>query len=275
MANTPSFTDTIQQFKQALPAGAKGTYIRRGIVNGVTYFSVIDMVDYLMGYGNKTEANSYWRFVRSNLEKEGFELRRNSTKLKLLSEDGKRYKTECFCLQDSLRIIMSIPSKKVEPLKRFMAKVTEERMAEELNPELAIERGMRGFKAQGKSDEWVEQRVSGICSRKTFTDALDGAGVTGSGYGRCTNAAYVALTGKTSEGLKKELAGKGRFERANVRDHMSILQLRLTEINELMGAKDIKDTEAKGEGQCVNVCKNVGKELSGLWDRASSNIQIE
>lgn len=107
MAITP--TSIIQKFKQELPKGAKGTYIRRGIVDNVAYFSVIDMVDYLMGYGDKTKAKNYWMDLKVKISKDEphFQLAEISRRLKLLAEDGKRRKTECFCLQDSLRIIMS------------------------------------------------------------------------------------------------------------------------------------------------------------------------
>jgi hypothetical protein len=84
--------------------------IRRGIVDGRVYFSIIDIVNFLMGYGDKTEAKNYWMFVKSNLESEGCQLVRNSNQLKLTAQDGKKRKTECFCLEDCLRVVMSIPS---------------------------------------------------------------------------------------------------------------------------------------------------------------------
>lgn len=264
MSVSKGFFDQLQDKKNSIPSNSKKTFIRRALVNGVLYFSIIDAVDYLMGYGDKTDANNYWRFVRSNLESEGFEVRRKSTKLKLLAEDGKRRETECFCFQDILRIIMSIPSKRVEPFKRFMAKVAEERFAEELNPDLIIDRAMEGYRKINSKEGWAEERAKGRVTRNEATRVYVEHGVRGEDIGLLTSDSHKGMTGMSVKQHKKMLGIKD-----TPRNHMTETELAATRLVELLGIDEIKAKDAQGTWACRKICLDAGKQVAPIWD----NIQ--
>lgn len=158
--NSPAVTlDTI---------GGGQTEIRRIFHNDEWWFAVVDVVAALT---ESAKPRDYWyRLKKPEKESSGIELSTVCRHLKLSSSDGKKYKTECANLEGIFRIIQSIPSKKAEPFKQWLAKVGHERIKETENPELAAERIRAVYKAQGYSDDWIEMRMQSIAIRSELTN---------------------------------------------------------------------------------------------------------
>lgn len=195
------------------------------------YFSVVDVVAALTEQTELRKASTYWSVLKKRLKDEGAdELLTNCKQLKMKSpKDGKRYKTDVATTEQLLRIIQSIPSKKAEPFKMWLAMVGRERIEEIIDPELTIERALSTYAQKGYSPEWINQRLQTIRARKELTDAWDAHGVKkGHEYAILTDEVTKAWSGmntrqyKNLKGLKKE----------NLRDNMSTLELALNMLAE-------------------------------------------
>src|SRR3989344_4753008 len=121
------------------------------------FFSVVDVVEVLT---DSTIPRRYWADLKAKLKEEGFELYDKIVQLKLISADGKYYETDCANTESLFRIIQSIPSKKAEPFKLWLAQVGYERVPEIENPELSQQRMKELYKAKGYSDDWIEKKDS-------------------------------------------------------------------------------------------------------------------
>lgn len=119
---------------------------------------------------DSTIPRRYWSDLKTKLREEGFESYDFIVQLKLKSGDGKDYLTDCADTEGIFRIIQSIPSKKAEPFKRWLAKVGYERVQEIENPELAQERMKQLYQQKGYSKDWIEKRLRGIAIRQELTD---------------------------------------------------------------------------------------------------------
>jgi DNA-damage-inducible protein D len=148
--------------------------IRRVWFNNEWWFSVVDIIEALTESGR---ARKYWSDLKIRLIDEGFELSAKIGQLKMESADGKFYQTDCVNTKNAFRIIQSIPSKKAEPFKQWLAQVGYERVLEIENPELAQKRMRDIYKAKGYSDEWIEKRVRGIAVRDELTGEWKKRGV--------------------------------------------------------------------------------------------------
>lgn len=200
------------------------------------YFSVIDVVGVLT---ESINPRKYWSVLKTRLKKEGSELATNCSQLKLLSSDGKYYKTDVADTEQLLRLIQSIPSPKAEPFKMWLAQVGRERIDETADPELAIDRALETFLKKGYSADWVNQRLKTIEVRKALTDEWDARGVKkGQEYAILTDEITRAWSGKTTrqyklfKGLKKE----------NLRDNMTNVELILNMLAEA-STTEISQTE--------------------------------
>ena len=131
------------------------------------YFSVVDVVAVLTDSPNPRK---YWSVLKTRLKKEGSELATNCSQLKMLSSDGKYYKTDVATTQQLFRLIQSIPSPKAEPFKLWMALVAKERLDQMQDPELSIKQAMEDYKRLSYSDSWINQRLKSIEIRKKLTD---------------------------------------------------------------------------------------------------------
>lgn len=141
--------------------------IRRILYNDEWYFSVIDVIGALTDSSN---SRRYWSDLKRQLdEKEGFQLYEKIVQLKLQSSDDKFYITDCANTESIFRIIQSIPSKKAEPFKKWLAQVGYERIQEIENPELAQNRAREYYELKGYSKEWIEQRLMSIAIRQELT----------------------------------------------------------------------------------------------------------
>lgn len=200
------------------------------------YFSVIDVVGVLT---ESINPRKYWSVLKTRLKKEGSELATNCSQLKLLSSDGKYYKTDVADTEQLLRLIQSIPSPKAEPFKMWLAQVGRERIDETADPELAIDRALETYLKKGYSADWVNQRLKTIEVRKALTDEWDAHGVKkGQEYAILTDEITRAWSGKTTrqyklfKGLKKE----------NLRDNMTNVELILNMLAEA-STTEISQTE--------------------------------
>ena len=176
------------------------------------YFSIVDVCNVLTDQIDYDHAKNYWKVLKHRLVKEGFESVTNCNQLKLVSpKDGKRYKTDVATPDQLFRIIQSIPSKKAEPFKQWMAEVAAERLNQMQNPELNFEQAYEDYRSLGYSDKWITQRLKSIEIRKELTDEWKRAGVEeGQQYATLTDIITKGWSGKTTKqykrykGLKKE-----------------------------------------------------------------------
>ena len=227
------------------------------------YFSIVDVCQILT---DSSDGRKYWNKLKQRLIAEGFQLVTKCHQLKMKSpKDGKMYKTDCATTEQLLRIIQSIPSKKAEPFKQWLAKVGSERLDEMADPEKALDRGMSYYKAKGYSDEWIKQRLQSKSIRDELTDEWKRVGISDSkDYAVLTNILTAAWSGKTVQAYKQY---KG-LHKENLRDNMTNIELTLnqlaevsaTALSKLKNPTDLSDSKqiARDGG---NVAKTARLEL--------------
>ena len=160
------------------------------------YFSVVDVVGVLTESENP---NNYWKVLKNRLKKEGSQLVTNCNQLKMQSSDGKFYRTDCMNTEQILRLVQSIPSKKAEPFKMWLAQVGRERIEETIDPEQTIDRALETYAKKGYSREWINQRLQAIQVRKELTDEWEQHGVKkGVEYAILTDEITKAWSGMTT-----------------------------------------------------------------------------
>ena len=245
------------------------------------YFSIVDVVKALTEQSTPRGASNYWAKLKERLKSDGAsELLTNCQQLKLKAADGKRRLTDVATTEQLLRIIQSIPSKKAEPFKLWLAMVGRERIEEIIDPELTIERALDTYAKKGYSPEWINQRLQTIRARKELADAWDAHGVKkGTEYGILTDEVTKAWSGMTTrqyknyKGLKKE----------NLRDNMSTLELALnmlaeattTELTNAQNPHGLEENRAVAK-QGGKVAGNARKEIESQTGRSvvtSGNAQ--
>jgi len=199
------------------------------------WFSVVDIIAILTEQSDYTKSRKYWSVLKVRLKREGSELATNCSQLKMQAADGKFYKTDVADSEQVLRLIQSIPSKKAEPFKLWLAKVGNERIDETIDPELSIDRAIQNYRRLGYSENWINQRIKSIEVRKALTDEWDKSGVKrGEEYATLTDLMSRTWSGMTTrqykqyKGLKKE----------NLRDNMTNTELVLNMLAEV-AATDI------------------------------------
>ena len=186
------------------------------------YFSIIDIVAALTEQNNFQLARNYWKVLKNRLLKEGSEVVTNCNRLKLQAEDGKLRETDVANVETLLRLIQSIPSKKAEPIKLWLAKVGYERMQEMADPEKALNRSREYWKKQGRNEKWIQQRMMGQETRNKLTDYWRNHEVKeGEEFAILTNIIHQEWSDLTVKDHKK-LKG---LKTQNLRDHMSEAEL--------------------------------------------------
>ncbi|MBU0979482.1 MAG: Bro-N domain-containing protein [Nanoarchaeota archaeon] len=218
----------------------QGKKIRRVWHKDKWYFSVVDIIRALT---DSSDAKDYWyRLKKREAETSGIELSTFCRQLKLLSADGKTYLTDCVDTENAFRIIQSVPSKKAEPFKRWLAKVGYQRVQEIENPELAQKRMKEIFRSKGYSDGWIEKRARGIAIRDELTDEWAERGVKAEiEFSILTAEISKATFGLTPSEYK---AHKG-LERQNLRDHMDDLELILTMLGEATTTRFTRERDSQ------------------------------
>ena len=226
------------------------------------YFSIIDVISVLTGTANPRR---YWSDLKRKLKAEGAnELYEKIVQLKMLSSDGKRYKTDVANTEQLLRIIQSIPSPKAEPFKAWLAMVGKERIEETIDPEQAIDRALDTYLKKGYSEEWIHQRLLAIRIRNELTDEWKKCGVQkGREYAILTDEISRAWSGMTT-GQYKQLKG---LTKENLRDNMTDLELVLTMLAEASTTDISKTAKPQTFEENKQVAKRGGK-VAGIARQA-------
>ena len=226
------------------------------------YFSIIDVISVLTGTANPRR---YWSDLKRKLKAEGAnELYEKIVQLKMLSSDGKRYKTDVANTEQLLRIIQSIPSPKAEPFKAWLAMVGKERIEETIDPEQAIDRALDTYLKKGYSEEWIHQRLLAIRIRNELTDEWKKRGVQkGKEYAILTDEISRAWSGMTT-GQYKRLKG---LTKENLRDNMTDLELVLTMLAEASTTDISKTAKPQTFEENKQVAKCGGK-VAGIARQA-------
>ena len=217
------------------------------------YFSVVDIVQVLTG---SVDGRKYWNKLKQRLSAEGNESVTNCHQLKLLSSDGKRYKTDVADLQGIFRIIQSIPSKKAEPVKQWLAQLGEQRIDQMIDPELTFQMAVEDYRRQGYSDKWINERMRSIEMRKELTDEWQRAGITEhKDFAILTNVLTKAWSGMTTGEYKRH---KG-LTKENLRDNMTNVELALNTLAEVTATEISRQRNPKGMAQSAQTAKEGGE----------------
>lgn len=221
------------------------------------FFSVIDVVAVLTAQNDYKVAQSYWTTLKSRLKKEGSESVTNCDKLKLKASDGKKYLTDVANVETLLRLIQSIPSPKAEPFKLWLAKVGYERIQEIADPERSLNRARDNWKKHGRSDEWIQRRMSGQETRNKLTDYWKDHDIKeGQEYATLTNIIHQECFGSS---INKHQKLKGLEKKHNLRDHMTEAELLFTALAELSTRQIAESVNAKGMPENKDASKAGGK----------------
>src|SRR3989344_1743990 len=229
------------------------------------YFSVVDIIAVLT---DSPTPRQYWGKVKDR-EFVELELSPIWVQLKLPSKDGKNYETDCVNTEGAFRIIQSIPSKKAEPFKLWLAKTGYERMQEIENPELAQQRMRNIYRAKGYSEEWIEKRVRGIIIRNELTNEWKERGVDEKReYAILTNEISKATFGKTVEEYKEHK----QLDKQNLRDHMNDLELIFTMLGEKVTTEVAKSKDPQGFVENKEAAKDGGTVAGNARREAEKKI---
>jgi hypothetical protein len=230
------------------------------------YFSVIDVIEILTDSINPRD---YWFKMKQRVKLEdGIELSTICRQLKMVSSDGKKYLTDCANVQSLFRIIQSVPSPKAEPFKQWLAKVGYERIKETVDPAQSIDRARENWLKLGRSEKWIQQRMTGQETRNKLTDYWKDAGVKeNQEFAALTNIIHQEWTGLTV----KEHKGLKNLKSQNLRDHMSEAELIFTALAELSTRQIAESEQAKGFTQNAKVSKKGG----GIAKNARKELEAE
>ena len=230
------------------------------------YFSIVDVCQTLT---DTIDATSYWRKLKQRLLTEGNETVTNCHALKrykMMASDNKMRFTDCANTEQLLRIIQSIPSKKAEPFKQWLAQVGKERLEEMINPELAFERAIYTYRNKGYTEKWIEQRLHAIDVRKQLTAEWDLAGVKHpKEYAALTSILTKAWSGKSIQEYKQY---KG-LKKENLRDNMTNIELALNQLAEVSATAIAKAKKPIGFSQTKETVVE-GGSIAG-----NARIQLE
>ena len=232
------------------------------------WFSVLDVVAVLTDQPDYKKVRNYWKWLKNKLIAEGSQLVSATNQLKLTAADGKRYLTDVADTEQILRLIQSIPSKRAEPFKLWLAEVGSQRLDQLQDPELSIEQAMRDYKRLGYTDNWINQRLKSIEIRKELTDEWKKHGLQeGTEFAFLTDVIYKTWADKTAKeykqfkGLKKE----------NLRDNMTNKELVMSMLAEL-STKEISEAV---QPQTLDEHESVAKRGGGVARQARLKLEAE
>lgn len=218
------------------------------------WFSVVDVIAVLNDSDYQT-ARKYWKVLKGRLAQEGYEMVTNCYQLKMPSSDGKKYKTDVADLEQLLRIIQSVPSKKAEPVKRWLAEVGSQRVDQMIDPELTFQMAVEDYRRQGYSDRWIENRMKSIRTRNELTNEWKRSGVTEQrDFAVLTNILTKAWSGMTT-GEYKQYKG---LTKESLRDNMTTLELALNTLAEAATTEISKHRNPQTMAQNKQVAQSGG-----------------
>lgn len=236
--------------------------IRSAIHEGKVYYSVVDILRSVLR--DDQDASNNWSLIK-RADKQFLSILQ---KLKLPGVDGKMYHTDCATEEGIFRILQSVNSERVEEFKLWLAKVGKERLEEEINPALAIQRGMDSYRKRGKSEEWIKTRIETIKSRNNLTDALKNRGIKGNEYGRTTDILYERAFELKAKKLREV---KGLDDKDRLRDNMSENELTVVNISENLLKGIIKKNDSQGFDEIkedAKVAGDYGARIRAIMEEA-------
>ena len=231
------------------------------------YFSIVDVCGVLTESKDYDTARKYWSKLKERLIAEGSELVTNCLQLKMVSpKDGKRYNTDVSDMQGMFRIIQSIPSKKAEPIKVWMAQVAAERINQAIDPERSIDQAIADYRRLGYSEAWINQRIKTIEIRKGLTDEWKRGGVT-----KEVDFAFLTdLMSKTWSGMTtREYKRYKGLTKENLRDNMTNMELLLNALAEETATEISKQRDPEG------LIENAGIAKEGAEVAKSARKEVE
>jgi DNA-damage-inducible protein D len=218
----------------------------------IWYFSITDIIAILTG---SIDPLAYWRKLKERLKAEGNETVTNCHGLKMIAADGKMRLTDVADAEQLLRLVQSIPSPKAEPFKQWLAKVGYERIQEISDPEQSLDRARENWQKHGRSEKWIQQRMTGQETRNKLTDYWKQSGVEKSDeFALLTNIIHQEWTGLSVKN-HKDLKG---LKTQNLRDHMSEAELIFTALAELSTRQIAETDKAKGLNENAKAGKKGG-----------------
>lgn len=240
----------------------KGKEVRRVMHDNEWHFSVVDVMEALTG---TDQPSRYWNELRKRFrdEEDADELFDNIEKLKMPGADGKERPTDAANVETLFRIIQSVPSKKAEVIKRWLAKTGYERVLENQNPDIAIKRAILDYKNKGRSDEWIEARISNTLTRLDLTHEWGKRGIQGEQYGILTNLIHE---GTFQISVQRHQVIKG-LKKQNLRDHMTSTELLFSRLGEASTRDITVARDARGYYQNEAAAREGGK-IAGNARRA-------
>ena len=226
------------------------------------YFSIVDVVQVLT---DSADGRKYWNKLKQRLQAEGNETVTNCHQLKLPANDGKNRLTDVADMEQLLRLIQSIPSKKAEPVKQWLAEVGSQRIDQMIDPELTFQMAVEDYRRQGYSDKWIENRMKSIRTRNELTDEWKRSGISQQkDFAILTNILTKAWSGMTTGQYKKF---KG-LTKENLRDNMTTIELALntlaeaatTEISRQRNPQGIEESKMTAQAG-GNIAKGAREQL--------------
>lgn len=209
----------------------------------IWWFSVIDIVQVLTQQPDYQTARKYWNKLKERLKKEGSQSVTNCHRLKLPAADGKKYLTDVASAETLLRLVQSIPSPKAEPIKLWLAKVGYERMQEMADPARSLDRARETWQKHGRSEKWIQQRMTGQETRNKLTDYWAEHDIKqGEEFAILTNIIHQEWADIS---VKEHKTMKG-LQSQNLRDHMSEAELIFTALAELSTRQIAESVQATG-----------------------------
>src|ERR1700722_2262724 len=219
-------------------------------------FSVIDIIQALIQQPDYQSARKYWNKLKERLRKEESESVTKCNRLKLPAADGKNYLTDVASAETLLRLVQSIPSPKAEPIKLWLAKVGYERMQEMADPALSLDRARETWQKHGRSEKWIQQRMTGQETRNKLTDYWAEHEIQqGQEFAILTNLIHQEWAGgsvKTHKSMKE-------LKSQNLRDHMSEAELIFTALAELSTRQLAESVEATGMAENKTAARSGGR----------------
>jgi hypothetical protein len=252
------------------------------------WFSILDIIAILTDQPDYKKVRNYWKWLKNKLREEGSnlfsnqknnepvsdtnrlkienELVSNTNQLKMRSSDGKMYLTDVADTEQILRLIQSIPSKKAEPFKTWLARVGKERIDETIDPELSIDRAILNYRRLGYSENWINQRIKSIEVRKALTDEWDKAGVKeGDEYAFLTDLMTKTWSDMTTKQYKQHKS----LKKENLRDNMTNLEL----IINMLAEASATELSTKNSPQNLHESANIA--YKGAKVAKNARLEIE
>ena len=231
------------------------------------FFSVVDVINAL---SESPTPKRYWTDLKRRLIEEGSQLYEKIVQLKMKSKkDGKNYLTDTLDTKGVLRLIESVPSKKAEPFKLWLAQMGSERIDEVFDPEIAIKRAVNYYRNRGYSDKWIEARLKGILTRNKLTDVWKENGIEKDyEYAILTNEIYKSWSGMKASEYKKYK----NIRKESLRDNMTDIEVALTDLGEIATRELAKEHRPYGLEENKNVAKMGGHAAKVAREDLEKNL---